>query len=169
MVFLHAALLEHLMFRCAPRLLCTKQLQQAGMRVPFTCSALAAGLECLVCLCPCKRGSRLHFPLHPSSAALCSSQLKSCSHYSPFPAAPQGQRALVRRRGPWGPGRQEGRHSAWEEPAPPQCPSNGFLCAGADDKRGHQLHVCRGVPGKARRWQSMSRLWTMLRPVFRRG
>lgn len=87
MVFLHAGLPEHLMFWFALCLLCTKQLRQGGVRrtyqkVAFTCPALAfrcggrrSGPPSPVCLHPCKCGSPLNFPLHPSSAALGSSQL----------------------------------------------------------------------------------------------
>lgn len=170
MVFLHAALLEHLMFRCAPCLLCTEQLQQAGVRrtcqkVRFTCPALAAGLDCLLCACTPVTWLPSPFPFTPLLSSLVLLTAQELQPLPPFPSGSTGpEEQWFTGRGPEDQGsRREGTA------LPGRAPLNVFLRAGRDDKRGHQLHACRGVPGKAKRWQSMSQWWMMLRPALRRG
>ena len=216
MVFLHARLLEHLMFQFAPCLLCMKQLWQAEVRtyqkVVFTCPACAfncsgsrSGPPSPICLHPCKCGSPLNFPVRISSAALGSSQLvgQELQLLPPSPSAEQPLSYRMRAAAPW-PGltagravqqrgvggalvqgkgcrghryhiREAGGKAQWLERAgmisvlPCKALLNTFLGMWGDDETGHQLHACCGMPGKAKRWQSVSQWRVTLRLALPAG
>lgn len=141
MVFLRAGLLEQLMFQSTLCLLCMKQLRQAEVRgthqkVEFTCPALAfcyggsrSGPPSPDCLHSCNCGSTLRFPLHPSSAA---SGLRAAAPWPELSAPSARRRSSAGSEGLWfrgrgatgagtPPGRQEGRHGGWKEPARSRC------------------------------------------------